>query len=553
MPYQVKNLLEDRGLPVSVHLDEPISVALAQMIEHDYSQLPVVDSNNFPLGMVTYESILRTIRNFDIGLDDIFVRDAIVSARVHNLEDDLFDLLDQLKMTNAVLIIDPYGYLVGIVTSYDSTEYFRRRAENLMRVEDIEFTIKDFIRVAYSNENGEVDESYLDEVAAKAAKPDNRPGAPPKKFDDLSLGEYINMLTNKDAWITLGPLLKIPRRNLMALLNDVRETRNALAHFQKEITREQQDQLKFCADWLARHFEDFQEERKKLGIEELFTMRPVEIHNTTKVGIDDQANVDLPTPTTPGASDTGTLASGESKESRYAPLADWLQSQPGNIDRVQLTFDEIEELIGGSLPPSARNHRAWWANDSVGHPHSQMWLEAGWRRVALNLAEERVTFARMREREEAYIRFFSALLTELRKKADFSIKDISPDGASWMEFQGLPKKGPQCAWLNFSFSRNNRFRVELYIDTNNQATTKQIFDHLYSQRETVEKELGALNWERINKKRASRIAKYCDGAITDNEETLADLRMWAVDTMIDFYKVLAQLAEKAIREIQHGA
>src|SRR5690606_40373612 len=42
---------------------------------------------------------------------------------------------------------------------------------------------------------------------------------------------------------------------------------------------------------------------------------------------------------------------------------------------IELTFDEIEELIGSSLPTSARRHAAWWSNGQ----YYAVWAKHGWR------------------------------------------------------------------------------------------------------------------------------------------------------------------------------
>ena len=60
---------------------------------------------------------------------------------------------------------------------------------------------------------------------------------------------------------------------------------------------------------------------------------------------------------------------------KYQRLGEYLTAQKG--DYCTLPFIKIEEIIGGSLPRSARNHRAWWANDET-HPQAQSWLRAGW-------------------------------------------------------------------------------------------------------------------------------------------------------------------------------
>jgi len=143
MPFLVEQIIEGKASPVTVRRDDPVNVALDRMVENDFSQLPVVDEEGHPLGMVTHEGILRGIRSFNTNIWELHVRDVIESAPEFNLEDDIFELLEQLKQKNAVLIVDSWSFLVGIVTSFDTTEYFRNRAEHIMRVEDIETTIKE--------------------------------------------------------------------------------------------------------------------------------------------------------------------------------------------------------------------------------------------------------------------------------------------------------------------------------------------------------------------------------------------------------------------------
>ncbi|MEA2567669.1 MAG: hypothetical protein QOD49_2846 [Actinomycetota bacterium] len=66
---------------------------------------------------------------------------------------------------------------------------------------------------------------------------------------------------------------------------------------------------------------------------------------------------------------------------RAGPLAAYLESAQSP---TMLTFDEIESLIGTGLPPSARNHRAWWTN-SKDRTLAREWLAAGWRAESVDL------------------------------------------------------------------------------------------------------------------------------------------------------------------------
>lgn len=76
--------------------------------------------------------------------------------------------------------------------------------------------------------------------------------------------------------------------------------------------------------------------------------------------------------------------------SRYAPLVERLR-QSGETE-VTLRFGEIETLLGGFLPASARKSRAWWSNRSKGAVQAAAWMEAGYHVVGVDLPGERVTF-----------------------------------------------------------------------------------------------------------------------------------------------------------------
>lgn len=60
---------------------------------------------------------------------------------------------------------------------------------------------------------------------------------------------------------------------------------------------------------------------------------------------------------------------------KYTPLTDWLYSQ--NLDNISLSFGEIEEIIGESLPSSAYKHSRWWMNDE-NHSQGKSWINAGY-------------------------------------------------------------------------------------------------------------------------------------------------------------------------------
>ena len=62
---------------------------------------------------------------------------------------------------------------------------------------------------------------------------------------------------------------------------------------------------------------------------------------------------------------------------------------------LRFTFAEIERILGEDLPPSARRHQAWWANERGGtHVHALSWLDAGYETQRLDLNAGTVEFVR---------------------------------------------------------------------------------------------------------------------------------------------------------------
>jgi hypothetical protein len=84
---------------------------------------------------------------------------------------------------------------------------------------------------------------------------------------------------------------------------------------------------------------------------------------------------------------------------KYDPLRRYLRQQTQS--RVPMTFQQIEAVIGGRLPASARKHRPWWANDARGHAHAIAWLGEGYRTEEVDMQGEKLVFARSPGRTDA--------------------------------------------------------------------------------------------------------------------------------------------------------
>lgn len=274
MPVVVQHLIPDNQNLVTVTEGESAQATLDLMLEHDFSQLPVVGEHNKFRGMVTSDSILRAVSNLKATLDTLTVSHALVKVKPYRSDQDLSEPLKGLRDINAVPIVDRQGCLTGLLTSFDTTEYFRRRAEDIMLAEDVETTIRDFIEIAHKNGSGEIDGEELkksiqailpsseetekkfkkallnylcaslgqktiidEELCKKVYQNHLYKETPEKSFEELNLGQYIDLF--KNLWPKYTADFKgLSWEAIYILLNEVRQTRNAIAHF-KEITPQQ--------------------------------------------------------------------------------------------------------------------------------------------------------------------------------------------------------------------------------------------------------------------------------------------------------------------------
>lgn len=128
----------------------------------------------------------------------------------------------------------------------------------------------------------------------------------------------------------------------------------------------------------------------------------------------------------------------------------------------------------------------------------------------------------------AYQGFFQALIDELREQHRFTnAKAGQPQ--NWYSFSS----GTRGFTYGMSFAQTGELRAEIYIDVGDGEKNKAAFDALLAEKQSIEKAFGeALTWERLDSKRACRIACYTTGSIEDSADQLEQHRRWAVERLL---------------------
>ena len=83
--------------------------------------------------------------------------------------------------------------------------------------------------------------------------------------------------------------------------------------------------------------------------------------------------------------------------SKYLPLEDWFRKQPASAGQIELTFDQVEAILGAPLPKSATKLKTWWTNVQPKiQSHRTAWLKHGWTVSQFDQQARWVKFVRTR-------------------------------------------------------------------------------------------------------------------------------------------------------------
>ena len=154
--------------------------------------------------------------------------------------------------------------------------------------------------------------------------------------------------------------------------------------------------------------------------------------------------------------------------------------------------------------------------------------------------------------KQAYFAFWPRVLDRLRDVHKLTSRRRSTTD-SWIDFSsGIPG-----VKRNVSFSRqdtdsfNRRdARIDLFLDKGDLELTKRLFDLLHIHRGRLEDAMGEeFNWERLDNRRASRIALYLPNrSVRDPEGVLNDTADWMVNKYVKLVEsvipILRELAEE---------
>jgi len=213
--HRINKLEAANRKPTTISPDAPLSNAITIMMSHRYSQLPVMTDTRTVKGMISWESIGKRLA---LNRPCDSVRDFMEETYEEVQADaSLLSAIQRIEANDYVLVRNRRNEISGIVTSSDLTQQFHLLSEPFLLIGEIE----NYIRIM-------LQPKFTPEELADAKDP-NDEDRQVKHVTDLSFGEYIRLVEDKDRWEKL--MLNFDRKWFVKELQRIRRVRNDVMHF----------------------------------------------------------------------------------------------------------------------------------------------------------------------------------------------------------------------------------------------------------------------------------------------------------------------------------
>ncbi len=218
--FRLGKLAAANRAPTTVNPETPLSQAVTKMMLDDFSQLPVITSLYRVEGAVSWKSIAQA---YALRATPVLVKDCLGYAPVYSADDSVFEAIDDI-MQYGFTLVSARKKLQGIVTLVDVASEFRGSFEPFVLIGEIERHLRQLI-------DRQLPLAMLRSLCSASEQ------HPIDSAADLSFGQYQRLLQREDVWQLCG--LRVDRVETVKRVDQLREIRNEMMHFQSEAISEQ--------------------------------------------------------------------------------------------------------------------------------------------------------------------------------------------------------------------------------------------------------------------------------------------------------------------------
>lgn len=250
--HRLNSVIPDDQKLLTVEPEMPVADALDLLDKHRFSQVPVVVGREV-LGIFSHQTFAQAVmtqslaapqnRKFDAL--ELTVEDCMdPKPSFAHVTDEFVEWFDVIDRNNSILVGSP-DRLLGIVTAMDILRYLYRVASPFVLIGEVELALRALMSIA-------VDPETLFACAHECLKDKYDANSMPTELHKMSFNDYIQIVGDGRRWPHFEPYFGGSRRRTRAKLEQLRDIRNVIFHFRREITVEEYESLASNRDWMLR-------------------------------------------------------------------------------------------------------------------------------------------------------------------------------------------------------------------------------------------------------------------------------------------------------------
>jgi predicted transcriptional regulator len=252
---RVNNFVSEDQELLWVSPETSVLQALALMKENNYSQIPVKAGTNV-LGIFSYRSFATQITEYigeKFDPNQLRVVDFTENIEFVHVSEDLSKTLDTLYKKDAILVGNPDD-LKALLTPIDLVRGLYKLSSPFVLIKEIEGGIRNIIRNSMTPDQLR---TIIQQCLSQIYREENMP----KLLEEMSFNDYVQVVGDGRSWTYFQVAFGAgdwQRKRTRAKLEVIRDLRNDIFHFKRNILESDISILVAHRDWIKKVVTAFQ-------------------------------------------------------------------------------------------------------------------------------------------------------------------------------------------------------------------------------------------------------------------------------------------------------
>ncbi len=249
--HRINRVIPPNQKLLTVRPGRAVREVVALMLEHGYSQVPVMEENGEVLGVFSLRSFAQEAASKSLdewqkqrcAPGDLLVDEFLEQFEFARVTEEMSRVFTAMERDNGILIGTPER-LIGILTPMDFLQYLYKIASPFVMISEIELALRTLITITLNTEQIV--------AAAKRCLSSAYGGEDkvPTVLEEMTFDNYQSLISHSETWKELECVFGGTRTRVSAKLREIGDIRNVLFHFKREITMLDHETLANHRNWL---------------------------------------------------------------------------------------------------------------------------------------------------------------------------------------------------------------------------------------------------------------------------------------------------------------